>query len=131
MSVAIRLTFRAFLRSLGGPPGDNRSEQGDRNENRCATDSDEIETGQGPRAEYADQQRDAGDQVHRRQAQRGVVAGYPCAITAHRRRSADADELIAPESPFRGRPVNRDDQGGQKGKGDGDKTCQDQALGFH
>jgi hypothetical protein len=122
---------RLVLLGLRGPAGDDCGEQGDHNENDCATDSDDVEIGYGPREGDRYQHRDAREYVHRRQAQRGAVARYPCMITAHRRWSADADELIAPEAPLRGRPINRDEQCGQEDKGDGDRTRQDDALSFH
>ena len=117
--------------SLGGPTGDDCGKHSDGNENDCATYSDEVETGNAPRAEDADQQRDAGDQMQRCQTQRGAVACYPCLIAAHRRRSADADELIASEAPVRARPVNYDDQRGQEDESDGDEAGKDEALSFH
>lgn len=42
LSAAIRLTFRASLRGIRSPAGDDRGEQGDHDENDCATDYDAM-----------------------------------------------------------------------------------------
>ena len=109
----VSLLFGIPPHRLGGTARGDPGERRDENENRCATKPDEVEPGDGPRAEDADQQRDARDETQRRQAQRGAIVRDPSLIAAHRRRSPDPHPLIAPEMALHRRPVDRDEQSGQ------------------
>ena len=56
------------LRRLRGPAGDDCGEEGDQNEKDCAIDADDVQTGDGPRADHSAWRNDVGNDTRRQWA---------------------------------------------------------------